>query len=284
MLRRVVTVTRVNAKRGGGATSEEEELDRLYGLPLDEFTAARNALSKRFREEGQRAIAARIKELPKPSVSAWLVNQLARRDELGVRRLIKTGAELEEAQRAAIAGGETADFTRARREEADAIKHLLDSAREVASAAGRPVSESVLDRVASTLRGAAATAEGREALARGRLAEDIQSIGFEALTNLAIAPRGGRAKRPPAPARKPPARSPAIERRRRKVREEERRARAEAQRLDREAQRLARDAREAEELARRKKQTADEARARAAAAKEKAERLGAEAANLQEPA
>jgi hypothetical protein len=44
-------------------------IDELYQLPLDEFTAARNALAKSTGD-------ASIKKLEKPSLSAWAVNQL----------------------------------------------------------------------------------------------------------------------------------------------------------------------------------------------------------------
>jgi hypothetical protein len=47
------------------------ELDRLYRLPLAEFTGARNELAKR---SGKRS--AEIKALAKPPVAAWAVNQL----------------------------------------------------------------------------------------------------------------------------------------------------------------------------------------------------------------
>src|SRR6266508_4254895 len=87
-----------------GGLSLEVEIDGLFALPLNEFTAARDALAKHYRDVGERAVASQIKELEKPTVSAWLVNQLARQRQLDVRRLINTGAELERAQRAAIVG------------------------------------------------------------------------------------------------------------------------------------------------------------------------------------
>ena len=43
----------------------EKELDHLYELPPAEFTAARNTLARRLKDTGQRALAARIKELRK---------------------------------------------------------------------------------------------------------------------------------------------------------------------------------------------------------------------------
>src|SRR3954451_19713893 len=48
----------------------EQEIERLYQLPLEEFTPARNALAKGSTE------AARIRALAKPPIGAWAVNQL----------------------------------------------------------------------------------------------------------------------------------------------------------------------------------------------------------------
>src|SRR5579872_3059426 len=53
----------------------EAEIDRLYQLPLDEFTEARNAVAKDAGGE-----AGRVRALGKPSVPAWIVNQLYWRD------------------------------------------------------------------------------------------------------------------------------------------------------------------------------------------------------------
>src|ERR687891_633946 len=64
----------------------------LYGLPLDEFTPARNELAKRLRGEGDRETAERVKELAKPSVAAWTVNQIARRRARPSRRFAATHA------------------------------------------------------------------------------------------------------------------------------------------------------------------------------------------------
>src|SRR5439155_20909218 len=53
-------------------------IDRLYSLPLADFTAERNTLVKRLRGEGRKDAASAVQALVKPSVSAWAVNRLAR--------------------------------------------------------------------------------------------------------------------------------------------------------------------------------------------------------------
>ena len=48
---------------------------KLYQLPPGEFTAARNALAKRLKNEGDRDGAALVAALAKPNLSSWAVNQ-----------------------------------------------------------------------------------------------------------------------------------------------------------------------------------------------------------------
>ena len=84
-----------------------DEVDRLYKLPLEEFTAARNELAKRLGDTS-------VKQLKKPTVPAWTVNQLARTREVDVRRLLRAGEQLEQAQKQAVEGGDQQAFERAR--------------------------------------------------------------------------------------------------------------------------------------------------------------------------
>ena len=64
----------------------EGDLDRLYQLPLSEFTSARDELTRRLRAEGEREKAEEIKKLRKPTAAVWVVNQLARERPLDVQR------------------------------------------------------------------------------------------------------------------------------------------------------------------------------------------------------
>ena len=83
----------------------ETEIDGLYRLPLEEFTAARNELAKQSGKRG-----AEIKALAKPPVAAWAVNQLYwhRRSEYDA--LVDAAQQLRQAH-AAVLGGKTADAT-----------------------------------------------------------------------------------------------------------------------------------------------------------------------------
>ncbi len=76
----------------------ESVADKLYALPRDEFTAARNAAAKQAREQGDRELADQIAVLRRPSTAAWVANLLAREQPDEIRALVKLGDGLRAAQ------------------------------------------------------------------------------------------------------------------------------------------------------------------------------------------
>lgn len=205
-----------------------DEADDLYALPLEEFTQARNELAKRLEDPS-------IKELKKPSVSAWAANQLARKREVDVRRLLRAGERLEQAQRGIVGGGDQNAFAEAQQEERDAVRRLRSEAAKLLQESGHPASDATLERLASTLHAAAATEEGRIALRGGRLTEDLEPLGFGALQG--VVPKAGG---PRAAAR--PASKPRPNRQLEKVRAELAAAREEAEATEKEAKAAEREA------------------------------------------
>jgi hypothetical protein len=212
----------------------DEEVDRLYGLPLDDFTRARDELARRIRQEGDGARSADVKQLRKPNLPAWVVNQLARQRELDMQRLVKAGERLASAQAEAIRGQSGDAFLEARRDQQHALEGLAARAREILADAGR--GSAMLDRVLATLRAGSLTEDGRALLKSGRLTEELEPPGFEALAGLDIpaVPQRPRPAKKPAPkpavprARPPSPRAPApseTERRRALVAEARRRVR-----------------------------------------------------------
>jgi hypothetical protein len=176
----------------GSRADFEGDLDRLYQLPLSEFTPARDELVKRLRAQGERERAQEIKTLRKPTAAVWLVNQLARERPLDVQRLLKAGESLTKSQANAAAGKSPQTFPEARRDEERALEQLAKAAREIAERAG--VGSSALDKATETMRAGSLTAEGRALLRRGRLTEELEPPGFEALMGM----EGLAQKRPPA--------------------------------------------------------------------------------------
>jgi len=69
------------------ADAPQADVERLYGLDLDEFIPARDATARRLRSDGRREQADHVKALRKPSNPAWIVNRLARaRSQIDGRR------------------------------------------------------------------------------------------------------------------------------------------------------------------------------------------------------
>lgn len=247
----------------------ERELDSLYQVPLGEFTAARDELAKRLRDEGEREQAEEVKKLRKPTASVWLVNRLSRERELDVQRLAKAGEALGKAQ----AGGfSSEDFATARDEEQRSLERLHQAARELAEQEG--VGAPSVERATQTLRAASLTDEGRKLLKQGRLSEELQPPGFEALTGVpAAAPKRAAKKR----------KGHAKEDRKRaltEARETVRRLQAEERELRSSARAAARAAQRAEKEAARLRGEADEAQAAADEAGEQVSRAQAELEKL----
>jgi chromosome condensin MukBEF ATPase and DNA-binding subunit MukB len=178
-------------------------IDELYGVDPDDFTARRNELAKQLRAEGRRAASEQIKELRKPSLAAWAVNQLARTNRREIDLLLDTGHRAREAQRGLLAGEERSGLDQALQTERKALQTLHASAREILRGRGSDPPPALLQKVSQTLRAAAVTDEGREALARGRLTKELEPAGFEAFAGVLPATPPAK-KRPPAP-RKPSA-------------------------------------------------------------------------------
>jgi hypothetical protein len=225
----------------------ENELDRLYQLPLNEFTSARDEFVKRLRAEGEREQAEEIKALRKPTAAVWLVNQLVRERPLDVQRLLKAGESLTKSQAPEV-----------RRDEQRALEQLAKGAREIAERAG--IGSPAVGKAAETLRAASVTAEGRELLKRGRLTEELEPPGFEALTGL------GGPGRQRAPAKTKPSRS--VDRA--EKRQAQKQAQERVRQLRAEERELGGAARAAVREAERAEAEAGAARSRAAAAQEKA--------------
>lgn len=239
----------------------KDGLDRLFGVPLDEFTAARNELTKQLKEEGRAEEAAEVRSLLKPSVPVWVINQLARVERGDVGELLDAGDALRAAQERVLREGGAADALRnATARQRDALHRLTQSARRVLRDAGRPATTATIERVATTLQAASVDEEGRRLLAAGRLTEELEPGGFESLGGLATSP----ARRP----RSSPRDELAERRRQRDERRERRRE------LQRKAQALAKEARKAE-------RDADRAEAEAADARRRAEELRADADDAQ---
>ena len=140
--------------------------DQLYALPPEAFTAARDALRREHRD-----LATEIQALRKPSVSAWLVNRLAREQAELLAELLSLGPALAQAQRARSA----TDL----RELGEQRRALVAAVTEQAVLdAGRPVGTAVREEVAGTLETALADPASADAVRGGRLVRALSYAGF----------------------------------------------------------------------------------------------------------
>lgn len=153
----------------------ETELDRLYGLPLEQFTLARNEAAKGLRAGGDDAAARQVGKARKPTTAAWAVNQLARHHEKDVGALLDAGRRLR------AAGTDRKRVRAATDAERAAVDRLVTAARSMLA---RPT-ETVLEQVRETLHAAALEDSTRELVERGRLTTQTRAVG---LGGLAAAP------------------------------------------------------------------------------------------------
>jgi hypothetical protein len=160
---------------------DEALLDELYSAPLDEFVARRTALAKQLKAEGRTDEAAEVSGTRKPTVPVWATNQLARRNRPAVEKLLSAS----DALRTAIGKGDRDAFAAAQKGQTEALRKLRDAARRLL---GDPT-EPTLERITSTFRAASVDEELREQLGTGRLTEEPEPGGFDALAGLSFAPR-----------------------------------------------------------------------------------------------
>jgi len=165
--------------------TEEQDVERLFGLAPAAFVAARDEAARRLKREGDAEAAARVKALRRPSLSAWAVNQLARERRADLARLLEAGERLRAAHEAAVSGAGATELRVATRAERQAVAGLVEAAVEVLTAAGHPATDATRDRIAATLHAVAADPAAAEQVGRGRLTHDLDPSGFGALPDWA---------------------------------------------------------------------------------------------------
>ncbi|GAA4366654.1 hypothetical protein [Nocardioides caricicola] len=146
--------------------------DELYGLPLPDFTPARDARAKELKGT---PLAAQVKALKKPSTAAWVVNLLVRRETEQVEQVLAVGAALREAQ-AAMSGDSLRELTRQRRQLTAAV---TTQARRVAKEEGTRVTDAVADQVEATLTAAIVDEQCGLAVRSGLLVASLSSTGLD---------------------------------------------------------------------------------------------------------
>ncbi|MCW2759987.1 MAG: hypothetical protein JWR85_188 [Marmoricola sp.] len=151
-----------------------EIADRLYASPADAFTEARNAAAK---ESGDKALAAGIKKLRKPSVAAWAINLLVRRESGQIDSVLALAESLRAAAEA-LDGDELRALTRQRRQLTTA---LASTARSLAREAGVRLTQPVIEQVEGMLNAAMLDPVAAQVVRTGRVVTAFTSTGVSEL-------------------------------------------------------------------------------------------------------
>src|SRR3954465_7834102 len=163
------------AYRRGMTAGADDRMDRLYDLPLSEFTSERNALAAELRASGDHEAAALVKALRKPSAAAWAVNQLVRADPDLVEALLGAGGELRQAHRQAASGRGAAQLRSAAEAERRAVDQLVGRAAVVL---GRAVTPALAESIRNSLHAASSDDGARERVRTGTLETELRPIGL----------------------------------------------------------------------------------------------------------
>lgn len=164
----------------------ESVTDELYQLLPQDFTAARNERAARARTAGDRELAAQIKELRRPTLSAWASNLLVRQQPEKVQPLISLGEGLRQAHQQ-LDGGQLRDLGR---QQHALVGALAREARTLAEAAGQSVGEAAQHEIEDTLHAVLADPRAAEEWAAGRLARPLSApVGFAGAVQTTVPPR-----------------------------------------------------------------------------------------------
>jgi hypothetical protein len=178
-----------------------DELDELYGVRPEEFTALRTELAAAAKKRGDAAAAKQISSARKPTAAAWVVNLLAHTNEDAKHSL----ADLRERLRAAHAAMDGAAIRQLTAEQRSLVDELTRAAFEGAGMTNP--SATLREDVTGTLQAAVADPDVADRLGRLTKAEQWSGFGdFGATTTVSSTARSGKAATKSTPPRSRPER------------------------------------------------------------------------------
>lgn len=248
----------------------EDVADELFAVRREDFTALRDERAKQARPD--RELARRIGELRKPTVAAWLVNQVSR----GFPEEIDALAELGTALRRAHEQLRGEELRRLSRERHEVVDRLGTRAQWLARKEGYPFSDTTSRQIADTFEAAVSDEQALEAVRAARLNAALTPGSPEQWLTAAVLPAPQKA---PAPRDRPSKARSREERQAKPGKDSQVKARRKADQ-ERKADRAAKARREAQAEARRKADEAAEAQADAERVLADAEQAAAEAAEV----
>lgn len=163
----------------------DDDIDTLFTVAPDEFTAARDALVKRLRAAGEREDAKAVAGLRRPKLAAWAVNEVVRADPAAVAALLATGAAVRDQQRRALSGVKAPQLRAASAARRAAVGRLVAAAVAVLERQGG--SQAHVAQVTATWEAASADEEAARQVLAGRLSSPLSPpSGFGELSPLGL--------------------------------------------------------------------------------------------------
>lgn len=148
----------------------DDPIDALYAASPDDFVAARDALARALRADGDREGAAAVRALRKPTRAAWAVNAAVRERPQAAGELADAARRLQDVQQEVLAGGDPTLLRAADARAREAVDALAGAA---------PVADpATLDKVRATLRAAIADPGVLAEVLSGRLVRERVASGF----------------------------------------------------------------------------------------------------------
>ena len=169
-----------------------DELDELYEVKPEEFTALRTELAAAAKSRGDADTAKQISAARKPTTAAWVVNRLAIRDQEIKTRLGELGEQLKEAH-AAMDGDRIRELSRQQRRLVDDVAKEAFEEAELADP-----SAALRDDVVGTLQAAIADPDVTARLGRLTKAEQWSGFGEFGDTAMVFTPTRKPAREKPA--------------------------------------------------------------------------------------
>jgi hypothetical protein len=179
----------------------EDDIDRLYGVRPEDFTALRTQLAAAAKKQGDADGAKQIAAARRPTTAAWVVNALVRSDDTARVRL----AELSERLRAAHASMDGARIRELSAAQRKLIDELVRTGFDVTGL--KDPSAALRDDVVGTLQ--AAVADPEVAARLGTLAKAERWSGFGEFGAASAAPSISPVAERPSYASQPNRREPA---------------------------------------------------------------------------
>ena len=151
--------------------------DGLYALPPTQFVAARADVVAAARAAGDTGAGSALSALRKPTVTAWLCNQLVRAHRDDVDAALALGPAL----RDATVAGDREELRSLARRRTQLLTELVGRARAIADEHGQAMTAGTQRQLESTFTAAAADPAAAASVLAGRLttALSFEGLGFE---------------------------------------------------------------------------------------------------------